>query len=899
MAKSAGNIAIDLSLNQKAFQKQLNKVQGSTNKASNEITSLFKKVGSSIATAFSVAAVTAFTKKCIDSSASVKALNSQFSQTFGDMQKQAEKALQGVAKSSGIVESRLQGIGTSIYAFAKTTGMDSTTALKMMQEALQVTADSAAYYDRSLEETSESLKSFLKGNYENDSALGLSCTETTRNAMANKLYGKSFQDLSESQKQLALLQMVKEANQLSGAMGQASREADGWENVTGNLKESWKQLLATVGQPILQVATGIVQKLSSALQSLTAHAKTAVDAMSKVFGWKKQDTTAKALSSVTSGADTATGSIEATTKANEKLKQSLAGFDKLNVMSQDDKSEDTQITTPAITPMPTADVGESNAELTATEKTLERIKSKLKEISSKLGFNNIDFASIKSNIDSIFTDLKPIAKSAFSGAEEIAKASFNTISKCIGSTVGVVGKQLQTVTGGVSKWLDKDKTKIANGISSISSNVSSGISNIGSFYESVFTTLGGSVDRMRPTMETAIATFLSGISGLGLSVAEILTNAFDIATENLAIWATENQTTIGLFFDNVQSSFADVASFLGGIASEISETLTGWWYESGQTAFSDICTAFTDVGTTLLNVYNKWIKPVIDCVVGIFQDCWDYTLKPIFEQVVIFFGQLMECIATVWNNFLSPIVNWIIDYCVPLIKNSLTIVRSVFQTIFDYIGGVIKGFVKSLGGVLDFITGIFSGDWEKAWTGIKDFVGGIWDMMWAGIKGTINLMIDGINALWSGFYTALSGIVNGIGSIAKTIGEVLGTDDWGWEIPSEPPLIPKLAKGGLVKAPTLALVGDNAGASTGNPEVVAPLNKLQGMLNQSDGSAEDTAILSQILQYLIKIYEAITSDGNTNIIEIIAQLDDGVLFKRMIELNKQYKKRHNGKSAFA
>ena len=121
--------------------------------------------------------------------------------------------MKAVAKESGIVETRLQGVGTSIYAFAKTSGMDSATALSMMQEALQVTADSAAYYDRSLEDTAESLKSFLKGNYANDAALGISCTETTRNAAANKLYGKSFQSLSEAQKQLALLQMVKDATE--------------------------------------------------------------------------------------------------------------------------------------------------------------------------------------------------------------------------------------------------------------------------------------------------------------------------------------------------------------------------------------------------------------------------------------------------------------------------------------------------------------------------------------------------------------------------------------------------------------------------------------------------------------------------------------------------------------
>lgn len=128
-----------------------------------------------------------------------------------------------------------------------------------MEEALQVTADSAAYYDRSLEDTAESLKSFLKGNFENDAALGLSCTETTRNAAANKLYGKSYIELSEAQKQLTLLQMVKDANALSGAEGQAAREADGWENVIGNLKESWRQLLAVIGQPVLSAAVTVVK----------------------------------------------------------------------------------------------------------------------------------------------------------------------------------------------------------------------------------------------------------------------------------------------------------------------------------------------------------------------------------------------------------------------------------------------------------------------------------------------------------------------------------------------------------------------------------------------------------------------------------------------------------------
>ncbi len=230
--------------------------------AEGKMSGAFKKIGAAVAAGFAVQKVAEFGKACIETAASVKATNSQFEQTFAGVEDAATKAIKNVASSSGILETRLKGIGTSIYAFAKTTGMESTEALGLMEEALQVAADSAAYYDRSLEDTTESLKSFLKGNFENDAALGLSCTETTRNAAANKLYGKSFIELSESQKQLTLLQMVKDANELSGAMGQAARESDGWENVIGNLKESMTQLMATIGTPLLQAAVPVVKALS-------------------------------------------------------------------------------------------------------------------------------------------------------------------------------------------------------------------------------------------------------------------------------------------------------------------------------------------------------------------------------------------------------------------------------------------------------------------------------------------------------------------------------------------------------------------------------------------------------------------------------------------------------------
>ena len=202
----------------------------------------------------------------IDTAAAVKAEASQFSQTFGDLSDDATAAIGRVANESGILDTRLNNLGTQIYAFAKSSGGDAAGSLELMEKALQATADSAAYYDRSLEDTAESLQSFLKGNYENDAALGLSATETTRNAAAMELFGKKFNDLTEIQKQQTLLQMVLGAQKLSGAMGQAAREADGWENVQGNLNEVWRQFQANVGTPFLESLVPLVQNITAAFQ---------------------------------------------------------------------------------------------------------------------------------------------------------------------------------------------------------------------------------------------------------------------------------------------------------------------------------------------------------------------------------------------------------------------------------------------------------------------------------------------------------------------------------------------------------------------------------------------------------------------------------------------------------
>lgn len=133
-----------------------------------------------------------FASGMIESAAQVQAENAQFEQTFSGFEATARSSLQAVADEAGITATRMQGSYTKIYAFAKTTGADSEEALGLAQRALHAAADSAAYYDRSIEDATETLQSFLKGNYANDAALGIAATETTRNTAANENTPRAF-----------------------------------------------------------------------------------------------------------------------------------------------------------------------------------------------------------------------------------------------------------------------------------------------------------------------------------------------------------------------------------------------------------------------------------------------------------------------------------------------------------------------------------------------------------------------------------------------------------------------------------------------------------------------------------------------------------------------------------
>lgn len=251
--------------------------------AADNIGGAFKKVAGILAAVFAVDQIKDFVGGAIEASAEAAATSAQFTEVFGDLEGEAGKRLAAIGDEATILENRMKGSFTKMAAFAKVGGMDTADSLDLADRSMRAIADSAAFYDRSLEDTTESLQSFLKGNFENDAALGLSATETTRNAAAVDLYGKKFIELDEAQKQLTLLQMVEDANKVSGAMGQAARESDGWENVMGNMTQAWTDFKAIVGVPFLELATKGIKWATDMLQNIDAQG--IADRIGGMFSW--------------------------------------------------------------------------------------------------------------------------------------------------------------------------------------------------------------------------------------------------------------------------------------------------------------------------------------------------------------------------------------------------------------------------------------------------------------------------------------------------------------------------------------------------------------------------------------------------------------------------------------
>lgn len=254
------------------------------------------------------------------------------------------------------------------------------------------------------------------------------------------------------------------------------------------------------------------------------------------------------------------------------------------------------------------------------------------------------------------------------------------------------------------------------------------------------------------------------------------------------------------------------------------------------------------------------IMPVINQAIPVIQNIAN-TLMPIGETIMSQLIPPLQQAGNILMSALAPIITQIFNtvsslapVVVPLIQSAVTMLGALFQNVLLPIGSfiagqlvanirnvltvvtpVISGIMTGFRGLLDFLTGVFTGNWKQAWEGIKTIFTGIWDTMKAIVKGVINSIINGINNILKGINSTVESLG---GKALETIG-----------IKAKIPLIPTLAlaTGGTVTSPTVALIGEG-----GEPETVIPHNN----------SARSLSLLNEAARGVLGAGATITNGGS-------------------------------------
>ncbi|WP_091014776.1 phage tail protein [Paenibacillus amylolyticus] len=324
---------------------------------------------------------------------------------------------------------------------------------------------------------------------------------------------------------------------------------------------------------------------------------------------------------------------------------------------------------------------------------------------------------------------------------------------------------------------------------------------------------------------------------------DVLVKAFEEAA-NTFEWAVD------MINDIYNTVLKPVFDLIKKIVLDTLQIVKDLWNKYGKDILDKISEMMENTRKLFQKLWDDVLKPIIEPFLKKLNEIWDGTLKGIIKQVGEVVMKLVAAALDIYNKFIVPLISYIIDKLAPSFTKGFNIVLNIVTTVIESVGGIIKGLLKTLGGVIDFVAGVFTGDWKKAWTGVKDIFGGIFDSLYSLVKAPLNMIIDGINKVIGGFNSL---------SVSIPEFEIFGNKVGGGSVGlPNLPKIPKLAKGGLAYGPTLAMVGDNRGASV-DPEVVSPLSKLQDMIGGNN---------QPMVELLSLILDAIRNGDKQTVIQL-------------------------------
>ena len=854
-----------------------------------------------------------FGSQAIQTASDLEEVQNVVDVSFGSMANEVEAFAKTAIQSFGMSELTAKQTASTFMAMANGMGLALKDGKNMSLQLTALAGDMASFYNVRQDVAQTALNSIFTGETESLKKFGIVMTEANLSAFAlSKGITKSYSAMSQAEKVALRYHYVLKST--ANAQGDFARTSGSWANQVRILKEQFSQLLGILGKGLIQVLTPIVQVLNKLLSYLIAIG----NAIAKLFGGGKITSISNTLGNASGSAgdlndnigDTS-GSLEDANNNAKKLQKTIASFDELNVLNSKDTSSGGTSGTGG---------GGISGELEIPDYTTQ-----VEEGSLKLGKLGETLANLAKSFARLAKSLGDVLIPAF---EAFYKTALERAIKAIGDLINEMLKFLGGELDKWSDWLTKNKDQIvifATNLGRIVEPLALIVSEILRVaWEALATALTLIGNAVRAIADAIINMDLKDISTIlsillaitsikaGVEVGKMFRSMNNDIDGNLidklayleGYLTGDGKLSVGLtkFGNKFKSVFAKIGASLspitsgamtafsatlnqigasGGALTKLKATLAG--IGGGVkglftilkanpvgaiiTAIGLVITALIHLWNTnegfrnwVMEFYNGCIKPVFEWIGKTISELWNEHLKPLWEKLKPGITSIWETIKTVWDA-IANLIGGILVFLSPIISGILARIGSVVEYISTYIGMI----ADVLSGIIDFIAGVFTGDWERVWNGVKEIFSSIWEGIKKLAKSAINTFANTVN-----------GIIRGLNKIHLPNWEILGSlAGKGINIP----LIPTLAKGGVLTSPTIAMMGEYAGAYH-NPEIVTPQNILRETIDASNGN-----LVSAFYQMCQQVIQAI--DG----VDMSVSIGDDVIAQSAKRGNDAYRKR--------
>lgn len=285
-------------------------------------------------------------KSAMDYSSNLTEVQNVVDVGFGKYKSKIEDLAKTSIQDYGMSELTAKQIAGRFQAMGTAVGFSQKKMSGMSVELTKLSADMASFYNEDQEKVAKSLQSVFTGTTMPLRKYGIDLTQATLQEWAHKQgIDANIKSMSQAEKTMLRYQYV--ISQTGAAQGDFARTSNTWANQTRMLKQNFQQLGSTIGQIAINAFKPFVKAMNSTLIQLDKFAKSARDALGKIFGWEYEEgggVTQNYKDDMEDAADGANDTADATkkaTKAQKEFNKQLQGFDRLNnLTSSKDKDND-------------------------------------------------------------------------------------------------------------------------------------------------------------------------------------------------------------------------------------------------------------------------------------------------------------------------------------------------------------------------------------------------------------------------------------------------------------------------------------------------------------------------------------------------------------------------------